>query len=256
MTAPSARPTRLHIGVDAEKVVVSRYRLRMRTGRGTRTRRGSMVELVPAPASGRSRDARIGHLFLLALALVLLCGVLGGAGLPWWAGPSVGVLVLGVVAREQARAAAVGTIALPRVPADDPAVQVLTAPDERLAFERSFAVAKRIQRSWPALRHLIDPAEAEPMLRLALGDLAAVLLRRQQMRTLRRDLAQVHHDGLPADSPAVQSLLAQRHRLEVLWRESGEEANRHILSIHAAAKAGEDLIREQRIGATARQAGQ
>jgi hypothetical protein len=254
VTTPSARPSRLHIGIDAEKVVVGPYPLKMRSGRATRTRWGSMTEVVPAPGSGRTRDTRIRFVCQVALALLLLSAVLNGVGLAWWVGPSISAVIIGFIARDQARAAVVGTIALPRVPAEDRTLQVLYAKDERVAFERTFAVAKRVQRTWPALRDMIDPAEAEPMLARALSDLAAVFVRRQQIRRLRRELGEVHHADLPADSPAVQALAAQRQRLETLWREAGDEANRHILSINAAAVAGENLIREQEIGATAREA--
>jgi hypothetical protein len=254
VTTPSARPSRLHIGIDAEKVVVGPYPLKMRSGRAMRTRWGSMTEVVPAPGSGRTRDTRIRFVCQLALALLLLSAVLNGVGLAWWVGPSISAVIIGFIARDQARAAVVGTIALPRVPAEDRTLQVLYAKDERVAFERTLAVAKRVQRTWPALRDMIDPAEAEPMLARALSDLAAVFVRRQQIRRLRRELGEVHHADLPADSPAVQALAAQRQRLETLWRAAGDEANRHILSINAAAVAGENLIREQEIGATAREA--
>jgi hypothetical protein len=41
-----------------------------------------------------------------------------------------------------------------------------------------------------------------------------------------------------------------------LWRETGASANRILAGINAAALAGENLIREQRIGATADRAEQ
>ncbi len=249
-----SRPDSLHVGIDAEKVVVGPYPLRMRTGRGRRHRSGSITEVVPAPPSGRTRDDRVRFTSQLALALLLLSAVLHGVGFAWWLAPPVSAAVLGFVTWDQARRAATGTIAVPRVPAGDQTLHVLYARDERVAFERTFAAAKRARDTWPALRHMIDPADAEPMLARALADLAGVLARRQQLRRLRTDLAAVRHAGLPADSPAVQALVAQRQRLETLWREAGDEANRHILNINAAAVAGENLIREQRIGQTAREA--
>jgi hypothetical protein len=240
----------LHVGIDADKVVVGPYPLTMRTGRARRRRWNSITEVVPASPSGRTRDDRIRFLCKLALALLLLSAVLTGAGFAWWIASSVSAAILALVGRDQARAAATGTIAVPC----GPTVHVLYAKQERVAFERTFEAAKRVQRTWPALRHMIDPADAEPMLVRALADLAEVLARRQQIRRLRRELAQVRHADLPADSPAVLAFTAQRDRAEALWQETADEANRHILSINAAAVAGENLIREQQLGRTARDA--
>jgi hypothetical protein len=244
----------LRVGIDGEKVVVGPYPLRMRTGRAKRHRWGALSEVVPTPASGRTRDDRIRFASQLALALLLLSAVLTGVGIAWWAAAVGSAAILGFVARDQARAAATGTIAVPRVPAGDRTLHVLYAHDERVAFERTFAAAKRIRRTWPALRNMIDPTEAESMLARALSDLAGVLAHRQQIRRLRTELAAVRHADLPADSPAVQALAAQRRTVEQLWRATGDEANRHIVSIHAAAVTGENLIREQQIGQTARDA--
>ena len=254
MTGAGAEFTRLYVGLDAEKVVVGPDPLTMRTGRALRRRFGSITEVVPAPPSGRGRGARIRFLAQLATVLLLLSGVLTAAALPWWA-PAVGSLViLGFVARDQARAAAVGTIEVPRDTTDDRTCHVLYGPKERAAFARSFVVAQRIQRTWPALRHMIDSADAERMLSRALTDLAGILARREQLRRLREELSVVSDRGLPADSPAVQALAVQRSRLDELWRDTGAEANRHIRTLHAAATAGESLIREQRVGRTARDA--
>jgi hypothetical protein len=255
MATPTHGTSRLHIGIDAEKVVVGPYPLKMRTGRAKRRRWGSITEVVPAPSSGRTRDQRIRFVSQLALALLLLSAVLNAAGFPVWAGPAGSALVLGFVLWDQARAAATGSVAVPRARAGEQHLHVLYDRDERAAFERTFTVAKRIQRTWPALRHMIDPADAEPMLARALSDLAGVMVQRQQIRRLRTELAAVEHRDLPADSPAVRDLAAQRAKLETLWRETGAEANRHIMSINAAAVAGENLIREQQVGQTARDAG-
>jgi hypothetical protein len=244
----------LHIGIDAEKVVVGPYPLRMRTGRAERRRLVSITELVPAPPSGRTRDDRVRFLCQLALALLLLSAVLNGLGLAWWIAPSISAGILTLVGRDQARAARTGTIAVPRGKPGGQPVRVLYATEERVAFERTFLLAQRVQRTWPALRHMIDPAEAGPMLARALADLADVLARRQQLRRLRRELAGVRHADLPADSPAVVAFTTQRDRVDALWRAAGDEANRHILSINAAAVAGENLIREQQLGQTVRDA--
>jgi hypothetical protein len=101
---------------------------------------------------------------------------------------------------------------------------------------------------------MIDPVEADRSLAAALEELAAIMARRQQIRRLREELAQATRHDLPADSPAAQALAEQRLRVEALWRSTAGAANRILASINAAALAGEELIREQRIGETARAA--
>lgn len=252
MTARDGEFARLYLGLDAEKIVVASYPLSMRTGRARRRRLGSLTEVVPAPPSGRTRSQRTRLLTQLTVALALLSGVLAAAGLPWWAPAVSSAVILGFVARDQARAAAVGTIEVPRCTTGT--VHTLYAPQERTAFARSFVVAQRIQRTWPALRHMIDPADADRMLSRALSDLAGVLARREQIRRLRAELSAVGPGDLPAHSPSVQALAAQRTRLDELWRDTGAQANRHIRNLSVAAAAGEGLVHEQRVGRTARQA--
>jgi hypothetical protein len=243
---------RLYVGTDAEKTIVGSDPVRLRTGRAARRRWGSIIEVTPAAPSGRSRDERTRSLSQLALGLLALVVVLAGAGIPWWVGALGALALLATAGRLQSRAAARGVLALPRGRGRD--TLVLYAPEERAAFAGAFAIAKRVQRTWPALRHMIEPAEAERMLSRALRDLAAVLGRRQQIRRLRTELAGVDHRDLPRDSPAVTALLEQRARADELWRTVGEEANRHFAAITAAATAGEYLIREQQVGRTAREA--
>jgi hypothetical protein len=80
------------------------------------------------------------------------------------------------------------------------------------------------------------------------------MARRQQVRRLRTELTDAARHDLPADSPAVQALAEQRLRAEALWRSTAAAANRILAGINAAALAGENLIREQRVGDTAREA--
>jgi hypothetical protein len=244
-------PRRLFIGIDGEKVVVAPVPLKMRTGRARRRRTGSVTEVVPVAPSGRSRPDRVRFLSQFALVLLVLCGVLQAAGIAWWAPAAVSVAMLAFVGWEQARAARAGLIA---VPAGDEC-HVLDSPEERSAYEKALVVARRIRRTWPALEHMIDPVQADRSLTRALDDLAAIMSRRQEIRRLRAELDEVNHRDLPADSPAVQALLEQRARVETLWRETGVSANRILASINAAALAGDNLVREQRIGATADRAG-
>lgn len=248
MVAPG--PKGLHIGIDAEKVVVSPLRLKMRTGRARRVRFGSVTEVVPVASSGRSREERVRFVSQLVLALVVLSAVLSALGVAWWAAAGGSLALVVFVAVEQARAARTGIIALPKGEES----HVLHAVEERSAFERAFVVAKRVRRTWPALRHMIDPDDADRSLSAALAELAAIMVRRQQIRRLREELAQATRHDLPADSPAVQALAEQRLRVEALWRSTAGAANRILASINAAALAGENLIREQRIGETARHA--
>ena len=248
MTTPG--PKGLHIGIDAEKVVVSPYPLKMRVGRAKRVRWGSVTEVVPAPPSGRAREDRVRFCSQLVLVLVVLSAVLSALGIAWWAAGAGSVALVAFVAVEQARAARVGSIALPR----GDGAHVLHAAEERAAFERALVVARRVRRTWPALRHMIDPDAADRSLTSALGELAAIMSRRQQIRRLRDELAGAAPHDLPADSPAVQALVEQRLRVEGIWRSTAGAANRILASINAAALAGENLIREQRIGETAREA--
>jgi hypothetical protein len=241
----------LHVGIDADKIVVAPYSLRLKTGRAVRRRFGSVTELVPAPPSGRSREDRMRFAVQLTLPLVFLSAVLSVVGIPWWAPAAGTVLLVGFVVWEQARAARTGSIA---VPSDDDNVPVLVAPEERAAYHRALVVSRRIRRTWPALGDLVDPADADRTLTSALGELAVLMGRRQQIRRLRAELSEVKHRELPADSPAVAALAAQRARIETLWRKTGRQANRMLGALNTAALAGESLIREQRIHDTAREA--
>jgi hypothetical protein len=243
-------PHGLHIGIDAEKIVVSPRPLRMRSGRARRSRWGSVTEVVPVPPSGRSREDRVRFASQLSLALVVLSAVLSALGIAWWAGAAGSIALVAFVAVEQARSARTWSIALPR----GEGAHVLHAAQERAAFERALVVARRVRRTWPALRHMIDPEEADRSLTAALGDLAAIMVRRQELRRLRAELATATRHDLPTDSPAAQALAEQRLRAEGIWRSTAGAANRILASINAAALAGEDLLREQRIGETARAA--
>jgi hypothetical protein len=186
----------------------------------------------------------------LALVLVLVCAGLSVLGVPGWQAAAGSVALFAIVVVGQARAARVGSIALPH----GEGVHVLHSPEERAAFERAIVVARRVRGTWPALRHMIDPDDADRDLSAALEQLAAIMARRQQIRRLRDELAGAAPHDLPAGSPAVQALAEQRLRVEGLWRSTAAAANRILASINAAALAGENLIREQRIGETAREA--
>jgi hypothetical protein len=242
----------LHIGVDAEKVVVSAYPIRMREGRATRRRTGSVTEVLPALPSGRSREARIAIVSRVALPLMILSASLYAVGLPWWLPVAASATALTLLWRRMARSARPGRLAVP----DDDESPVLWSEPERVAFERAVAVSRRIRRTWPALPDMIDPVTADRALTRALADLAGQMARRQEIRRLRAELSDVRGEGVPQDSPAVLALAAQRERVENLWLETAEQANRVLRSLDAAALAGETFLREQRISETTRAAEQ
>jgi hypothetical protein len=242
----------LHIGVDAEKVIVSPYPLRMRQGRAARRRTGSVIEVVPVRPSGRSREARVTLTARVALPLMIFTAFLYAIGLPWWLPATASVAGVVLLWRRLARASRPGRLA---VPADRDS-RVLWSEPERVAYERAVVVSRRIRRTWPALPDMIDPATADRSLTRALADLAGQMARRQEIRRLRAELQDVRDQGVPDDSPAVLALAAQRERVERLWLDTAESANRVLRSLDAAALAGETFLREQRIGATARAAEQ
>ncbi|AGL15302.1 hypothetical protein [Actinoplanes sp. N902-109] len=240
----------LFIGADYEKTVVSPYPLKMRAGRARRYRYGSVTEVVPRSPSGRTRPERTRDAGQLALVLIVVTALVSALGVPWLAIASgCAILFLAMTGRRR-RAAQPGTVALPRGDAAD----VLYAPQERAAYGRAVATARRVRKTWPALHHMIDPDEADRGLTTALRDLASVLARRQQIRRLRDELEQAAAHGLAPDSPAARALAEQRDRVAELWRESGDDANRILAAVHAAAVAGENLIRELRVHQTARDA--
>jgi hypothetical protein len=245
-------PDELHVGVDAEKVVVSPYPLRMRAGRATRRRTGSLTEVLPMPPSGRSREARITVTARVTLSLMVAAAVLYAFGLPWWLSAAGSATALVLLWRRMARSARPGRLETPT----DEASRVLWAEPERVAFDRALAISRRIRRTWPALPDMIDPATADRSLTRALADLAGQMARRQDIRRLRSELQDVREEGVPGDSPAVLALVAQRERVERLWLETAESANKIIRSLDVAARAGETFLREQRINDTARAADQ
>lgn len=229
----------LHIGVDTEKIVVSPYPIRMRTGRAKRVRSGSVTEVLAGQPSGRDRGGRTLFASQLVLALLVLSAVLGAAGIPWWAVVAGSVALVAFVSWEQARAARPGVLALPR--GEDG--WVLWAHEERLAYERALAVSRRVRRTWPELGDMIDPVDADRLLTRALDHLAALMARRQELRRLRTEVVLA---GPPADSPARQAVAASRERVEALWWETGQAAKRVLVGINAAALAGEEMILQQR----------
>ncbi|SDT65671.1 hypothetical protein [Actinoplanes derwentensis] len=240
----------LFVGADAEKVVVSSYPLRVRSGVVRRERTGSLVEFVCRPPSGRGRDERIVFASRVALPLLVVAAVLSAFGVSWWLAAAGCAGVVAAVWRRQARGAQQAAFAVPR----DGESRVLWTVPERAAFYDALDAAQRVRATWPALGAMIDPVLAERSLTRALGEFAEVLERRQELRRLRADLAGVRDADIPVDSPARRAADVQRERAESAWREAGDAAQRILRSVDTAARAGESFIRERQVAATARHA--
>jgi hypothetical protein len=163
---------------------------------------------------------------------------------------AVSVAAVTAVWRRQDRAA---RAAFFEIPAGDD-VHVLRTDEERAVLQRAVGVSRRVRRTWPGLPGMIDPDLADRSLTGALDDLGGLLVRRQELRRLRAELAGVRRQDVPTDSPAVQALVAQRERADQLWRETGTQVNRILRSLDRTALAGEAFLRECEIGETARQA--
>jgi hypothetical protein len=240
----------LHVGVDAEKVVVSPYPIKARSGTARRERTGTLIEILPRTPSGRSREERVTFAARLALPLIFASAVLGASGANWWLVFGASLALVAAVWRRQARAAQETVFAIPR----EGESRVLWSVPERAAFAGALDASRRVRRTWPALDGMIDPELADLSLTRALGELADVLGRRQELRRLRSDLAGVRDADIPGDSPAKLAADAARERADVAWREAGDTANRILGSIDTAARAGESFIRERQVAATARHA--
>ena len=107
-------PADLHIGMDTEKVVVSAYPIRTRTGRARRNRTGTVTECLPVPPSGRSREMRVTFLARLGLPLFFLSAALYAAGVPWLLLAAGTAATLALVGRRDARRAQRATFEVPR----------------------------------------------------------------------------------------------------------------------------------------------
>jgi hypothetical protein len=227
--------TELHAGIDAEKVVVSPYPIKARSGVARRERTGSLVESVPRPSSGRSREERVTFAARLALPLLFVSALLAAAGFSWWLAAGGSAALVALLWRRQARAAQPAIFAVPR----DAESRVLWSVPERAAFAGAMDASRRVRQTWPALDGMIDPVLADRSLTRALGELADVLGRRQELRRVRADLAGVRNADIPADSPARLAADSARERADEAWREAGDTANRILGSIDAAARAGD-----------------
>src|SRR3954452_1329006 len=126
-----ARP--LYIGIDREKIVVAPTPLTVRPGRSRRRRRGSVTEVVPVPASGRSWADRARFAGQLTLVLLFLSGLLNAGGVAWWPVLGASALIVTAFAAGQARAARTGLIVVP--PGDRR--HVMSTSEERAAYGKA-----------------------------------------------------------------------------------------------------------------------
>jgi len=92
---------------------------------------------------------------------------------------------------------------------------------------------------------LVDVPIAERQLAQALFDLAGALERRQELRELHAELSR--HDGAAELAPRVAKAASVLAELD-------DEVTRRLAALNAVAMAGEELIRDQEIGALASEA--
>src|SRR5689334_2062955 len=145
-------PTELHIGMDAEKTVISPYALRLRTGRAVRHRTGSTTEVVPVDPTGADRAARLAAASRLSLALIFVSAALATAGVPWWLSFTASVAAVAARWQHQSRAAGTASFEIP----DGEGSHVLHTEQERAVFRRAVGVSRRLRRTWPVLSGMID----------------------------------------------------------------------------------------------------
>jgi hypothetical protein len=242
----------LYVAHDDTMAIVSVLPLKIRGGRADTYRWGSVLEISPAPP-GEGMDVRAMCRFvayiLLAFSVLLMCG-----HVQWW--PVillVGFVILGVAAVYPVGRTA-GVILAPELHRRRDDHKVLVDEDDRAAMSEAIDIGERISSAWPALQGMVDTAVAERLLAHALWELAGVLERRQGLREMRDDLAEQHHDDLPADSRAARDLLAQREKVTSALAGLDAEVDRHLGDLTATAVAGENFIREQEIGKLVRDA--
>ncbi|NJC71240.1 hypothetical protein HC031_16185 [Planosporangium thailandense] len=239
-------PPMLYVAHDDQMVIVSTLPLRIRGGRAETFRWGSVVEISPADPGEDTvgvRELRRFAVLLLVVAVLFACVRSG-----WWLIPALGgtvCLAASVVGGWLRRE---GAILAPEIDRRPDEHRVLIDDEDREAFSEAIDLGERISKTWPALHGLIDTAAAGRQLAHALWELAGLLERRQDLREVRDDLAEKDHDGLPADSPAVRELRAQREKVAAALADLDADVHRRLSDLTATALAGENFLREQEIG--------
>jgi hypothetical protein len=138
-----------------------------------------------------------------------------------------------------------GVIVAPQLTSDREQHHVLVEDQDRKAFSDAIDLCQRTAETWPALEGLIDVPLAERQLAQALFDIAGVLERRQVVRDLQVELAE-HADA--------SELAPRRAKAATALAALDNELTRRLATLNAVAVAGEDLIRDERIGALGREA--
>ena len=237
-------PPSLYVAHDDKMVIVSRLPLAVVGGRGLSFRWGSVLEVTPAEPPGERGPLTVvlyslGAIFGLFGGLLLLGGVPEG-GLPVLV--AVGAGGGAALYRWRQRP---GVIAAPLLESDRAQHHTLVDDRDRKVFSDAIDLCQRTSETWPSLGALIDVPVAERQLAQALFDLAGALERRQELRELHADLAE--HDGAFELAPRMAKATAALAELDA-------EVSQRLATLNAVAVAGEELIRDQEIGALAREA--
>ncbi|MGC9671233.1 hypothetical protein ACNTMW_32390 [Planosporangium sp. 12N6] len=193
---------------------------------------------------------------LVGSALLVLSALVGWVGIRWWPAICLVGFATLVVAAVYPVPQEAGTILAPQLRHRRDDHRILVDDEDRQALSAAVDLGERIAETWPALRGMVDTVAAERLLAHALWELADLLERRQGFREMRDDLAEHDHEGLPADSPAVRNLLAQRTKVATALADLDAEVGRRLAELTATAVAGENIIREWEIGELVRDADQ
>ncbi|GAA0571201.1 hypothetical protein GCM10010172_64570 [Paractinoplanes ferrugineus] len=234
----------LYVAHDERMVIVSLLPLEVVGGRGMSYGWGSVLEMAPAepatePGPLTGVLCGVGGVSGMIGALLLLGGALTG-GIFLLGGVTVagGAILHGWRQRP-------GVISAPRLASDREQHHVLVEDRDRKLFSDAIDLCQRTSQTWPALGALIDAPVAERQLARALFDLAGALERRQELRELHAALAE--HDGAFELAPRMLKAGSALAALD-------DEVGHRLATLNAVAVAGEELIRDQRITALAREA--
>jgi hypothetical protein len=235
----------LYIGHNRAMTVVSVLPLKVRGGGARTFRWGRVAEVVPGGSPAGFTTAR--RLLVLGTLLFVAASGVAALGSAWaWLAALGGVTALVVSGQLEGAQRRPGTI---RPESGRHAEQhcLLVDQRERNDLWAAINIGRRIHRMLPALDGMVDIDSAERLLASALFDLAKVLRSRQEVRRLAGELSQPRHHGLPADSPAVRKLLAQRDRLKQALSDLDVDVARRVAGLEATAVASENFLREKEI---------
>jgi hypothetical protein len=239
-------PPSLYIGHDRAMTVVSTQPLKVERGGAGTIRWGRVAELIPGgPAAGFTTARR---LLALSIALFAVAAGIAAFGTAWaWLPALAAAAVLVASGSLEGKQRRPGAILAPEFDRQAEQTVLLVDRQARDDMWAAINVGKRIWWALPALAGMVDTDATERLLASALFDLAKVLKQRQEVRGLVNELGQQRHHGLPADSPAVRKLVAQRDRLTQALSDLDADVARRMAGLEATAVAGETFIREREI---------